>query len=194
MAARARNQLRIIGGEWRGRRLRFADGAGLRPTADRNRETLFNWLQAIVPGSHCLDLFAGSGALGFEAASRGAASVLLAERNRDAIARLRENVHLLQAEARIRIHAGDALSLLRGPPDQPADIVFLDPPFAGDLLEPACQALAAGGWLHRDSRVYLEHARQTPPRLPPGWDVLRERTAGDVCFLLVAPEDRQITA
>ena len=194
MAARARNQLRIIGGEWRGRRLRFADGAGLRPTADRNRETLFNWLQAIVPGSHCLDLFAGSGALGFEAASRGAASVLLAERNRNAIARLRENVRLLQAEARIRIHAGDALSLLRGPPDQPADIVFLDPPFAGDLLEPACQALAAGGWLHRGSRVYLEYARQTPPRLPPGWGVLRERTAGDVCFLLVAPEDRQITA
>lgn len=185
MAKRARNELRIIGGEWRGRRLRFAGGAGLRPTADRNRETLFNWLQPLLPGSRCLDLFAGSGALGFEAASRGAAHVLLVERDRRTLEALRENIRLLEAADRVDVHGGDALSLLAGGAGQPFDILFLDPPFQDALLEPACQALASGGWCHGGTRIYMEHARRQTPVLPAHWQVLRERTAGDVSFLLL---------
>ncbi|MFV8836216.1 16S rRNA (guanine(966)-N(2))-methyltransferase RsmD [Aquisalimonas sp.] len=185
MAKRARNELRIIGGEWRGRRLRFAGGAGLRPTADRNRETLFNWLQPVLPGSRCLDVFAGSGALGFEAASRGAAEVVLVERDRRALAALRENVRLLAADDRVSVHGGDALSLLSGGTARPFDIIFLDPPFREALLQPACQALATGNWSHADTRIYMEHARQQAPALPPHWQVLRERTAGDVRFVLL---------
>lgn len=183
MSSRGRNQVRIIAGTWRGRRLRFADGPGLRPTADSNRETLFNWLQPLLPGSHCLDLFAGSGALGLEAASRGAASVLLVERNRKAAAQLRDNVGLLEAGDRVRVHNGDAVALLRGA-GHPVDVVFLDPPFAGDLLEPACRALTAGTWLRPGTRVYVEHARQHPPPVPGDWHELRSRTAGDVTMRL----------
>ncbi|SEP14292.1 16S rRNA (guanine(966)-N(2))-methyltransferase RsmD [Aquisalimonas asiatica] len=185
MARRARNELRIIGGEWRGRRLRFAGGAGLRPTADRNRETLFNWLQPLLPGSRCLDVFAGSGALGFEAASRGAAEVVLVERDRRALAALRENIRLLAAADQVSVHGGDALTLLAGGAPRPFDVIFLDPPFRESLLEPACQALAESGWCHGDTRIYMEHARQQAPALPAHWQVLRERTAGDVHFLLL---------
>lgn len=183
MTSRGRNQVRIIAGTWRGQRLRFADGPGLRPTADSNRETLFNWLQPLLPGSHCLDAFAGSGALGLEAASRGAAAVLLVERNRKAAAQLHDNVQMLEAGDRVRIHHGDAVALLRGP-GRPMDVVFLDPPFAGDLLEPACQALAAGNWLRPGTRIYVEHARQQRPPVPENWHELRSRTAGDATMRL----------
>lgn len=185
MANRARNELRIIGGEWRGRRLRFAGGAGLRPTADRNRETLFNWLQPHIAGSRCLDLFAGSGALGFEAASRGAGHVLLVERHRRTLAALQENIGLLAADDRVTVHGGDALSLLAGGAAQPFDIIFLDPPFQNALLEPALRGLTGDGWTHGNTHIYIEHARQHSPELPSQWTVLRERTAGDVRFLLL---------
>ncbi|WP_290649352.1 16S rRNA (guanine(966)-N(2))-methyltransferase RsmD [Aquisalimonas sp.] len=187
MARRARNEVRIIGGEWRGHRLRFAGDSGLRPTADRNRETLFNWLQPLVPGSRCLDLFAGSGALGLEAASRGAASVLLVERERRALAQLHDNIQRLHAAQRVHVHAGDAMALLAGTA-HPMDIIFVDPPFAGKLLEPACSALARGGWSHGETRIYVEHAKYRPPKLPESWQVLRALDAGDVRFLLLQPQ------
>ena len=186
MAKRMHNQLRIIGGDWKGQRLRFDGVPGLRPTSDRNRETLFNWLQPVLPGSHCLDLFAGSGALGLEAISRGAASALLVERDRRALASLRANIKRLGADDRVRLHGGDALRFL-AEPKRPYDIVFLDPPFSSDLVEPVCRALAAGDWVTDGGHIYVEHARQQQPAFPAHWRILRERTAGDVRFLLLQP-------
>lgn len=183
MTGRGGQHLRIIGGRWRGRRLAFADLPGLRPTADRNRETLFNWLQPVLPGSRCLDLFAGSGALGLEAASRGADQVVLVERAAAAVRRLRDAVAMLQAD-RVSVWQGDARQFLR----QPAaafDIVFLDPPFASDLLAPVCEQLAGSDWLAPEARIYLEHAAsETPPALPASWLPLREKRAGKVRYAL----------
>ncbi|MCH8506190.1 MAG: 16S rRNA (guanine(966)-N(2))-methyltransferase RsmD [Ectothiorhodospiraceae bacterium] len=181
--------MRIIGGRWRGRRLRFANVAGLRPTADRNRETLFNWLQSVVPGSRCLDLFAGSGALGLEAASRGAAHVLLVEQAGVAVRALRESIDQLQAAEQVELRPGDALDFLRsGRGGRPRfDVVFLDPPFAAGLLEPACRLLAEGGWLAPGARVYLEVGRKEGlPPLRSGWEVLRQRASGQVLYALIA--------
>ncbi len=136
MVARAglSNQLRIIGGRWRGRRLRLCGAPELRPTPDRVRETVFNWLQAPLPGGRCLDLFAGSGALGLEALSRGAAEVVFVERNAAIARRLQDNLALLEAVSG-RLERADALIWLRRKPE-PFDIVFLDPPFGRNLLEP----------------------------------------------------------
>lgn len=190
------NQLRIIGGRWRGRRLRFANVAGLRPTGDRNRETLFNWLQPVIRGSRCLDLFAGSDALGLEAASRGAAGVVLVEQAGAAVRCLREAVAMLQADDIVSVQAGDALRYLRGGPGEqaPFDVVFLDPPFADDLLEQACRLLVEQGWLAPGARLYLEtdRTRGLPP-LRPGWELLRERTAGQVLYALIGciPSDNR---
>ncbi|MCW9078602.1 MAG: 16S rRNA (guanine(966)-N(2))-methyltransferase RsmD, partial [Gammaproteobacteria bacterium] len=121
------NQVRIIGGRHRGRRLHFSPGRGLRPTPDRVRETLFNWLQADIRGARCLDLFAGSGALGLEALSRGAAFLCAVEQNRTAAQRLRDNITLLHEESAAEVVQGDALRVLKTPPERPFDIVFLDP-------------------------------------------------------------------
>ncbi|MGD8957138.1 MAG: 16S rRNA (guanine(966)-N(2))-methyltransferase RsmD, partial [Chromatiaceae bacterium] len=135
------NQVRIIGGRHRGRRLGFSAGRGLRPTPDRVRETLFNWLQSEIHGARCLDLFAGSGALGLEALSRGASALLAVEQNRAAAQRLRENIRLLDEQAAAEVIQRDALSLLTRPPVAPFGIVFLDPPFAQDMLAAACLRL-----------------------------------------------------
>ncbi|MGM0594137.1 MAG: 16S rRNA (guanine(966)-N(2))-methyltransferase RsmD [Pseudomonadota bacterium] len=178
------NTLRLIGGQWRGRKLRFADGEGLRPTTDRVRETLFNWLQPVIAGARCLDLFAGSGALGLEALSRGAAEVTFLDTNPKAVAALRENLSLLQADNG-HIQRTDALAYLRGEP-QPFDIVFVDPPFRRDLLAPALQLLAERDWLAPDARLYLElESEQGEPVLPEGWELLRSKKAGQVAYFLV---------
>ncbi len=133
MSARpsASNTLRIIGGDHRGRKLRFLDARGLRPTGDRIRETLFNWLQNDISGSHCLDMFAGSGALGFEAASRGAAQVHMIEYNPRVAAQLSDNCELLRIQDRVHVHKGSALSWV-GKNADVFDIVFIDPPFADE--------------------------------------------------------------
>jgi 16S rRNA (guanine966-N2)-methyltransferase len=181
----ASNTLRIIGGQWRGRKLRFDDGEGLRPTTDRVRETLFNWLQPLIQGAHCLDLFAGSGALGLEALSRGAAEVRFVERNPRAVRALQENLALLQADNG-RVQQGDALTYLRGPA-QPFDVVFLDPPFRQALLAPALQLLAEGGWLNPGARIYIElESELGEPVLPEGWELLRSKRAGQVAYHLAA--------
>ena len=184
--AKGAGSLRIIAGEHRGRRLPIPDLPGLRPTADRVRETLFNWLAPWLPGARCLDLFAGSGALGLEAVSRGAALVLLVERAAPAVRQLQANRETLRAST-ARIIEADALELLRGEDPStlggPFDIVFLDPPFADALLDPALRALCERPWLAAGALVYWEcEAGAAPPALPDGWQAFRERTAGQVRF------------
>ena len=177
------NTLRIIGGQWRGRKLRFADGEGLRPTTDRVRETLFNWLQPLIAGAHCLDLFSGSGALGLEALSRGAGKVVFIERNPRAVAALKENLQLLQA-TNAEVHPGDAIAWLRGEV-KPFDVIFLDPPFRKDLLNPALSLIAEGGWAAPGARIYIEQESELgEPALPTGWVLLRSKKAGQVGYYL----------
>jgi len=178
------NQVRIIAGKWRGRKLSFPDIAGLRPTPDRIRETLFNWLAPLLPGASCLDLFAGSGALGFEAASRGAARVVMVERAAEVVASLLDNRQRLAAGMTQIVHR-DAAGYLAGDPE-PFDIVFLDPPFdAPAVLQTAVRLLAAPGWLAPDARIYLETPAATPlTEVPDGWLLLKHKQAGQVVFRL----------
>ena len=173
------NRIRIIGGQHRGRRLNFPPGRGLRPTPDRVRETLFNWLQRDIRGARCLDLFAGSGALGLEALSRGAGWLCAVERNRLAAQRLRENIRLLGLESVAEVHQADALRLLQTAPEQAFDVVFLDPPFAAGLLPSVCRLLEENGWLAAAALVYLEQdADRDWPDLPSNWVPCREGRAG----------------
>ncbi|UHD18763.1 16S rRNA (guanine(966)-N(2))-methyltransferase RsmD [Thiocapsa bogorovii] len=182
--ARARGELRIVGGRYRGRRLPIPNESGLRPTSDRVRETLFNWLAPVIPGARCLDAFAGSGALGFEAVSRGAGEVILIEQSGAVVRQLQTNARRLGAEE-TRILHGNAIRWLEGS-GQAFDIVFLDPPFADALWAPAIERLAHRGWLKAGSRVYLEApARSGFPDLPAGWDLVRDNTAGQVRYVLV---------
>ncbi len=177
----APRRVRIVGGEWRGRRLAVLDEPGLRPTPDRVRETLFNWLAPLITAARCLDLFAGSGALGFEAASRGAARVVLVEKMAKVVRQLHENARMMGARQIAVIH-DDARHWLTGK-SEPFDLVFLDPPFAENLLGPSCAALDQGGWLARGARVYLEAPAATGfPALPEGWRLTHYKQAGQVRF------------
>jgi 16S rRNA (guanine966-N2)-methyltransferase len=178
-----KNEVRIIGGAWRSRRIRFAPTAGLRPTPDRVRETLFNWLGQTLDGLHCLDLFAGSGALGFEAASRGAGAVVMVERDAAALRALRNNAQLLAgpAHAQLVIAAGDSLEYVRTTPER-FDVVFLDPPFASDLTAAALALLPLR--LNPGARVYAEGARASD--WPAGWTQLKHARAGQVHFALLS--------
>lgn len=186
-----RNQLRIIGGEWRGRRLKIIDQAGLRPTPDRVRETLFNWLAPVIAGSRCLDLFAGSGALGLEAASRGAARVTLVEKAAAAARQLRDNTALLQAGDRLEVVQADALRLLERPPAVPYDVVFLDPPFGQGWLQHCLPGLAQPGWLAAGAHIYMEAEQSLTgvaleALLPDGWEIVRGKRTGEVGYHLVS--------
>lgn len=181
---RARGQLRIVGGRWRGRRLPIPDEPGLRPTPDRIRETLFNWLMPILPGARCLDLFAGTGALGFEAVSRGAAEAVLVERSSAVARQLRANCEILACE-NVLVRQADALSWLEQVGD-PFDVVFLDPPYAAELWQAAVERLHAHAWLKSQSRLYLEMPTSAWfPDLPPGWELRREKRAGSIHYGLV---------
>ncbi len=173
-----RNRLRIIGGEWRSRIVKFPDAPGLRPTPDRVRETLFNWLGQRLDGQACLDLFAGSGALGFEAPSRGAARVVMVERDRETCRMLREAARELGAEG-LEIVEGDALGFLARAGER-FDCAFVDPPYASDLAPQAMERLAAR--LNPGARVYVESAK--PLAAPPPWRAVREGRAGAVRFAL----------
>lgn len=184
--AGSRNRVRIIAGRWRGRRIEFPDAHGLRPTPDRVRETLFNWLQPTIAGAKCLDLFAGSGALGFEALSRGAASAVLLERDREVCRQLRANAELLRADG-VEIECADALQWLRTAPPRRFDIVFLDPPFASELLQAACELLDARNWLAPGASVYLEAPADARLLLPPTWSIARSKQAGQVGYHLARP-------
>lgn len=177
-------RLRIIGGQWRGRVLRVVEGEGLRPTPDRVRETLFNWLQAWTPGARCLDLFAGTGALCLEALSRGAGRVVMVERAHEVAENLRANVRTLAAED-AQVVETDAEGFLNGPVEA-FDIVFVDPPFAHPELIGRCLALIAQrGWIRPGGRVYIEaRADRGVPVLPAGWELYRSRVAGQVGYHL----------
>ena len=187
------NQLRIIGGLWRGRKLSFPDADGLRPTGDRIRETLFNWLAPDIQGAHCLDAFAGSGALGLEALSRGAQSSLLLEKNFAAAQQLKSNLQLLQADNG-RVEQVDSLHWLTQQPisqqptsQQPShsfDIVFIDPPFALDLWGKIAAALEERNWLADDAVIYLEAPRDAQLQLPANWQLHRDKQAGQVSYRL----------
>jgi len=184
VAARAR-ELRIIGGNWRGRRLRFPPSPEIRPTPDRVRETLFNWLAARVAGARCLDLFAGSGALGLEALSRGAAHVTFVERDGAAARELGARLAEWGAPGAGVEHT-DALRFLARPAQQPFDIVFLDPPFAGGILSQAADSLERGAWLAPGASIYVEcAARDGLPALPPAWSLVKAKQAGEVGYHLL---------
>ncbi len=177
--------VRIIAGQWRGRRLPVPDLPGLRPSGDRSRETLFNWLQGHLRDASCLDLFAGTGVLGLEAVSRGATSAVLVEKNRAAAAQLRENVNML-ATSQVSVEQSDALLWLQGQPAGSFDLVFIDPPFGQGLAIAALQELQAGKQLHPNGLVYLETARtEAVPALLQGWEILREKIQGEVRMQLL---------
>ena len=177
--------LRIIGGTWRGRRLRFPATEALRPTPDRVRETLFNWLSGRVIGARCLDLFAGSGALGLEALSRGAARVVFVEHQQVVARELTRLLAEWSARETGEVRRDDALRFLGGPAE-PFDVVFLDPPFESDLASAAAARLEAGGWLADRALIYLESAaRADLPPLPRGWAVLKAKRAGEVGYHLL---------
>ena len=184
--AGGRFEVRIIGGEWRGRKLHFPPAAGLRPTPDRVRETLFNWLQFELAGARCLDLFAGSGALGIEALSRGAGEAVFVERDAVSARAIRDILAQLGC-ARGRVEQVDALAWLeRGPPaSKPFDIVFLDPPYGEAWLPVLAEKLERGGWLAPGAWIYLEDAAaRGEPRLTAGRTLLRSKRAGDAGYHL----------
>lgn len=177
------NKLRIIGGEWRSRQIRFVDAPGLRPTPARVRETLFNWLHYDITGSRCLDLFAGSGALGFEAASRGARAVVQVENNPLACRALKENAVALGAR-QIKLVQMDVLRYLAGDAE-PFDLVFLDPPFAKALAVQTCQWLEDKGWLNSGAKIYVEAESELKLEgLPENWQLLKSKAAGEVAYRL----------
>jgi len=178
------NRVRIIGGEWRGRKLDIANVPALRPTPDRIRETLFNWLQMQIPGSVCLDLFAGTGALGLEALSRGAKQVVFVDENPDVIQNLKNSVSILKTAAATIIKK-DVTSWLNDKPDA-FDIVFMDPPYRQGLVEPVCRKLEAGDWLSAKAWVFIEMETETAlPALPDNWEIYRETKAGQAsCYLI----------
>jgi 16S rRNA (guanine(966)-N(2))-methyltransferase RsmD len=178
MPARS-NSVRIIGGEWRRRLIRFPSAAGLRPTPDRMRETLFNWLGQDLTGKTCLDLFAGSGALGFEAASRGAKQVVMVEHDAQ-IFRALQATHTILGAGQVELARADALAFLHSDARR-YDVVFLDPPYHLNLLPRLLPLLP--GRLDGGSRVYLESDRL--PELPEGYEVLRQSRAGRVHGLLI---------
>ena len=183
---RGNNTLRIIGGEWRSRKLPFIDAPGLRPTPDRIRETLFNWLQADIHDANCIDMFAGSGALGFEALSRGAKSVLFVEKNIACATQIKQNLSLLKTEA--HVVQGDALNFLSciDKPNQAFDLIFLDPPYRQGLIPQSLHYLLDKDLMDQNSLIYLEHeAEESFDWNEFGLEILKQAKAGQVhSFLL----------
>jgi 16S rRNA (guanine966-N2)-methyltransferase len=179
-------RLRIIGGIWRGRKLQFPDIEGLRPTGDRIRETLFNWLMPNIQGAHCLDLFAGSGALGLEALSRGAASSILLEQHPLAANQLREHLQRLDAK-NTEILTTDSLNWLAHtkPNTHPSfDIVFVDPPFALNLWQKTTALLEQNNWLADNALVYIESPKEISLLLPDNWQLYKDKKAGSIRYQL----------
>ena len=179
--------VRIIGGRWRGTKLPVADAPGLRPTSDRARETLFNWLQPVLPGARVLDLFAGSGALGLEALSRGAAEAHLVERDPRACEVLRASVARLAAADVARVHQADAAAWLRLPVHGRFDVVFLDPPFDAGAWQAVLAALPP--WLADDAWLYLESPAAAPAAAGGGWILHREGRTREASHALFRRRD-----
>ncbi len=178
-------QIRIIAGQWRRRRIRFPGIRDLRPSPDAVRETLFNWLYNDLPGSACLDLYAGSGALGFEAASRGAASVVMVESHGQAVKHLSDTQDLLHAHEVIEIYRGTALDYL-GSCQKKFDLVFMDPPFKRFYIDRLTRSLIAHNRLNTNALVYIESPKSNSPlSIPPTWHIIRESRCGMVQSTLI---------
>ena len=184
--AQSRGTVRIVGGTWRGRKLPVVDSPGLRPSGDRCRETLFNWLQPHIEGVRCADLFAGTGALGFEAASRGARQVTLVERSRSISAVLSESAAMLGATA-VEVVTADALEWLARCAPASLDIVFIDPPFDSDLAEDALQSLLQRRTLAPGAMVYVESPVDRLPTIPAGLVEFKSKRMGEVHMCLLKP-------
>jgi 16S rRNA (guanine966-N2)-methyltransferase len=180
-------RIRIIGGRWRGRKLPVPSQEGLRPTPDRVRETLFNWLAPVIEGARCLDLFSGTGALCLEALSRGASSVVMVERGAHVAQQLRQNVATL-GTSDAQVVETDAMDYLRGRVE-PFDIIFLDPPFASDLIARGAELIDTRGWLKPGGWLYVEAPSHVEPLpVPANWAVAKSKSAGQVGYhLLRAP-------
>lgn len=186
---KGRNQLRIIGGAWRGRKLSFPDVPGLRPTSDRIRETLFNWLQVDIVGARCLDLYAGSGALGFEALSRGASHVVFVDSHNKVIDELKENSLRLNSDKQSFYLKGamEYLAAIALTESNSFDVVFLDPPFQGNLVKASLLALQAASILAPKAIIYVEAEHQLMENdLPEGWFISKEKAAGKVHYYLLS--------
>ena len=195
-APRAPGRIRIIGGTLRGSKLPVPDAPGLRPTPDRIRETLFNWLAPTIAGARALDLYAGTGALGLEALSRGAREVVLVERERALAEALAQNVARLKVQGAVVVQ--DWAERYLDGPVAPFDLVFLDPPYADERWTEAARQLEARGWLAPDALVYLESPREAAPEVPPNWRPHRTGEAGAVRYALyrheaIGPDGRSLS-
>lgn len=185
---KTRNVVRIIAGQWRNRKVPFADIPGLRPTPDRVRETLFNWLQPVIVGSRCLDLFAGSGALGLEALSRGAGHCLFVDQHSQSISAIHDNLGRLNAHNGETM-LGDTLQILQrlhqSPSDKQFNVVFIDPPYAIDCALQCCRLLVEHEWLASEAYIYIESAKSIEEtQLPANWHLHRQKKAGQVHYHL----------
>lgn len=178
------NQLRIIAGEWGGRKLHFPDVPNLRPTPDRVRETIFNWLMPVIQGARCLDLFAGSGALGLEALSRGAQFATFVDSQKKVIHSITEHLDLLKAGDKAETILFDGIKYLNGQ-SKPFDVVFIDPPYQLQYMEKVVPLLEQNGWLAKPAKIYLEiEKKKSLPELPLNWRCLKDKTSGDVHYYL----------
>lgn len=186
--AKGQSQLRIIGGQWRSRKLAFTPAQGLRPTSDRIRETLFNWLAPSIADARCADLFAGSGALGLEALSRGASHCDFVDSAAAATAQINTHLSSLDAQARAQCHSCQANTYLQKG-NHKLDIVFIDPPFGFNLVSPTIDQLVSSQILAPESLVYVETAKdESLYGIPANWTLHREKTAGDVSYRLYCPQ------
>ena len=184
--ANPKGKVRIIAGLWRGRKLHVLNAQGLRPTGDRVKETLFNWLMPYIVGARCLDGFAGSGSLGFEALSRQAKSVTFLELDKTVANQLSKNLQTLKCDQnQAQVINQSSLEFLKQAQNQPHfDVVFLDPPFNFGLAEQAIELLATNHWLAPDALVYVETEREKPLSVPTNWALLKEKTTGQVSYRL----------
>lgn len=190
MRSPQQNRLRIIGGQWRGRKLAFPDEPGLRPTPDRIRETLFNWLNPSLYGARCLDLFGGSGALSFEALSRGAQSATIIDQSPRVIDQLQNNLADLSFESvkLVRANTLHWLESLKPGQLEPFDIIFLDPPFNLDIILPCCHLLESRVLIKKDTFVYIETEAQWKGEDTVNWTLHRKKMAGQVASRLFIVE------
>lgn len=183
--------IRIISGQWRGRKLPVLDAEGLRPTTDRNKETLFNWLMPYLNDAKCLDVFAGSGGLGLEALSRYALSCDFIELDQSASTQLKKNLALLSASStqNANVHQGDALAILPTFSGKSFDIMFVDPPFNKGLVEPTLSAIASNNLLSNDGVLYVEHESTLAPiTLPNHWQIIKQKRTSALCYYLIKAE------
>lgn len=185
-ASRQMGEVRIIAGLWRGKKLPVLTADGLRPTTDRVKETLFNWLMTDVAGSHCLDCFAGSGSLGFEALSRQAEAVIFLEKFADAAKLLQKNLQALKSDAGLVVQTDSLHYLNQTNPHSPFNLVFVDPPFQQGFVPPILALLQKNHWLAENALIYVETEQNHPPLiLPTGWEIIKEKQAGQVVSRLI---------